>query len=246
MFEMYELTRLVAWIGIGCSLALLAWIIGWKSLLKAAPYLFFGWLGLAVWATAWPQFPEWRGWLKFGVPFNILEFAPMAVGLMGAWIAQKTGAKMMRVLGVMVMVLLAAEVVTIACSEERQERIRRSCEDSAVEREAFERYKEQRETVRGRPYYNAMCVGIGLLGLGLVLLIRRGEDEPAKVYVTVIGLSIGGRAIGSVLGGIGITPMVEIVVPFLSGGGSLIVATLLSLGVACASSRSQRPKAGET
>lgn len=49
----------------------------------------------------------------------------------------------------------------------------------------------------------------------------------------VAGLSIGVRAVGSVLGGIGITPMVEIAVPFLSGGGSLAAITILSLGIVC-------------
>lgn len=218
-------------------MALLAWIIGWKNLLKAAPYIFFGWLGLAVWATVWPPFPEWRGWLRLGIPFNILEFAPMAIGLMGAWIASKTRARVMTILGMIVMLLFAAEVAVIACSEERMERIRRVCSERPVGREALERCEAECDTVRGRPYYNTMCAGVGLLGVGLILLIRRKDDEPAKVYMTVIGLSIGGRAIGSALGGIGITPMVEIAVPFLSGGGSLIVATLLSLCVVCAASR---------
>lgn len=57
----YEVMRLAAWVILGCSLAGMAWAIGWKNLLAAAPIVFIGWLGLAVWATAWPPFPEWRG-----------------------------------------------------------------------------------------------------------------------------------------------------------------------------------------
>lgn len=234
MDAMYEVTRLVAWVILGCSLAGMAWAIGWKSLLRAAPFIFFGWLGLAVWATAWPPFPEWRGWLKFGVPFNVLEFAPVAIGLLGAWIASKTGMRVMRVLWAIVVILLAAETAIIACHEERAERVRRFFAESQIRREAMKQREPNGDPLGdGRLFYNTMCIGVCLLGSGLLLLVRQVDDEPTKVFVTVIGLSIGGRAVGSVLGGIGITPMVEIAVPFLSGGGSLAAITILSLGIVC-------------
>lgn len=223
--------RLICWCMIGFSMGVLAYELGWRKCLKVAPYFFVGWLAITIWTNVWPLFPGWRGWFKMGIPLNVWEFAPLSIGLFGAWIASKVRIKLAGILGLVMLGLFAAEVATIACNEERVAHIRAVCENSPRIRAAIKNEESKKDIINGRPFYNAMCLGIALLGAGLVLVMFKLKDEPTKVFVTIIGLWMGGRALGSILGGIGITPKVEVAVPFLSGGGSLIVATLWSLGL---------------
>lgn len=85
----YFFTHMLGWTGIGLSLAICAYLIGWRRWLKAAPFIAIGWVGLLLYSTTCPLVNGHLGWINLGCfRINVLEFTPVVVSLAAAYIAR--------------------------------------------------------------------------------------------------------------------------------------------------------------
>lgn len=85
----YFFTHMLGWTVIGLSLAICAYLIGWRRWLKAAPFIVFGWVGLVAYSATCPLVNGHWGWINLGCfRINVLEFTPVVVSLAAAYIAR--------------------------------------------------------------------------------------------------------------------------------------------------------------
>lgn len=62
---------------------------------------------------------------------------------------------------------------------------------------------------------------------------KREVDEPRRAYVYMLGLGIVVPSLMNVAGCIGWMPVLNLGIPFASYGGSLVMATLVGMGILC-------------
>ena len=88
--------RQAAWNIAGVSAALLAVAAGWKRLLKAAPFLFAGWVALWMFACSQPVVDGSSGFVRIGpIALGVWSLFPVALALLAAWLRKRylVGAK---------------------------------------------------------------------------------------------------------------------------------------------------------
>lgn len=79
--------RQVVWNIAGVSAALLAVAAGWERLLKAAPFLFSGWVALWIIACLQPVVDGSSGFVRIGpVALGVWSLFPVALALLAAWL----------------------------------------------------------------------------------------------------------------------------------------------------------------
>lgn len=101
--------HMVCWTLIGISLSALAYILGWRRWLKAAPYIALCWIGLAIYAATCPLIKGHWGWIRMGyIKINVMEFVPMVVALGAAYLVRILKCKAIWTVG---MALMAVVVV---------------------------------------------------------------------------------------------------------------------------------------
>ena len=79
--------RQIVWNIAGVSAALLAVAAGWKRLLKAAPFLFSGWVALWIIACLQPVVDGSSGFVRIGpVALGVWSLFPVALAMLAAWL----------------------------------------------------------------------------------------------------------------------------------------------------------------
>lgn len=82
--------RQAAWNIAGVSAALLAVAAGWKRLLKAAPFLFSGWVALWIIACLQPVVDGSSGFVRIGpVALGVWSLFPVALAMLAAWLRER-------------------------------------------------------------------------------------------------------------------------------------------------------------
>ena len=82
--------RQAAWNIAGVSAALLAVAAGWKRLLKAAPFLFSGWVALWIVACLQPVVDGSSGFVRIGpVALGVWSLFPVALAMLAAWLRER-------------------------------------------------------------------------------------------------------------------------------------------------------------
>ena len=82
--------RQVVWNMAGASAALLAVTAGWKRLLKAAPFLFAGWVALWMIACSQPVVDGSSGFVRIGpISLGVWSLFPVALALLAAWLRER-------------------------------------------------------------------------------------------------------------------------------------------------------------
>lgn len=88
--DTYYFKRQLCYLLIGGCLGGIAWIIGWRRWLKAAPYIAFGWFGLVAYSATCPLVNGHWGWIQVHcVRINVLEFTPVVASLVAAFIVRQ-------------------------------------------------------------------------------------------------------------------------------------------------------------
>ena len=85
----YYFKHQLCWLLIGGCLGGVAWSIGWRRWLKAAPYIAIGWLALVAYAASCPLVSGHWGWINLGCfRINVVDFLPVVFSLLVAWFVQ--------------------------------------------------------------------------------------------------------------------------------------------------------------
>lgn len=109
----------------GCAVAL-----GWKSWLKAAPFVALIWAGLVGYAAAQPPVNGSWGWVPTPIPgfsVDVWDFCPLVVGLTAAWLSWRFGLRPFLVMMILSLSLSGALVGRIVTNENRMQRIKFFC-----------------------------------------------------------------------------------------------------------------------
>ena len=116
--------RQVVWNMAGASAALLAVTAGWKRLLKAASFLFAGWVALWMFACSQPAVEGSCAYVRIGpISLGVWSLFPVALALLAAWLRERylVGARNF-LYGACAGAILAA-VLSVAVSPDRIARI---------------------------------------------------------------------------------------------------------------------------
>ena len=116
--------RQAAWNIAGVCAALLAVAVGWKRLLKSAPFLFAGWVALWIVACLQPVVGGSSGFVRIGpIALSVWSLFPVALALLAAWLRKRylVGAKDF-LCGVCAGAILAA-ALSVAASPSRIARV---------------------------------------------------------------------------------------------------------------------------
>ncbi len=82
--------RQTVWNIAGVSAALLAVAAGWKRLLKAAPFLFSGWVALWIIACLQPAVEGSCAYVRIGpISLGVWSLFPVALALLAAWLRER-------------------------------------------------------------------------------------------------------------------------------------------------------------
>ena len=82
--------RQVVWNIAGASAALLAVAAGWKRLLKAAPFLFSGWVALWMFACSQPAVEGSCAYVRIGpISLGVWSLFPVALAMLAAWLRER-------------------------------------------------------------------------------------------------------------------------------------------------------------
>lgn len=82
--------RQIVWNIAGVSAALLAVAAGWKRLLKAAPFLFAGWVALWMFAYSQPAVEGSCAYVRIGpVALGVWSLFPVALAMLAAWLRER-------------------------------------------------------------------------------------------------------------------------------------------------------------
>ncbi|MBQ3289807.1 MAG: FtsW/RodA/SpoVE family cell cycle protein [Kiritimatiellae bacterium] len=90
----YRFNRQLAWNGAGVCAFVLAFMVGWKRWLKAAPFVFAGWAVLWVGAHSSPMVNGSHSFAVLGpVSVEVWAVFPFAAALLTAWVAKRYGGR---------------------------------------------------------------------------------------------------------------------------------------------------------
>lgn len=118
----FYFTRMLCWAGIGCCLATMAYLVGWRRWLKAAPIIAIGWVGLVMYASTCPLVNGHWGWISVGCfRINVLEFGPVVLSLFAAYLARVFNCKAFVVVGMALLVIVGAVGYRAYCRQNRYE-----------------------------------------------------------------------------------------------------------------------------
>ena len=114
----------IVWNFAGVSAALLAVAAGWKRLLKAAPFLFSGWVALWIVACLQPVVDGSSGFVRIGpVALGVWSLFPVALAMLAAWLRERYPVGGRKFLcGVCAGAILAV-VLSVAASPDRIARV---------------------------------------------------------------------------------------------------------------------------
>lgn len=117
--------RQMTWNAMGIAACCCAVAIGWKRILKAAPFVFAGWIAMYFVAANFMPMTGGNLCLRFG-PFiiHVMPYFPFALALMLAWSAQRFKFRAAPLLLCTSAMLVFATTVSIASAPEREERIK--------------------------------------------------------------------------------------------------------------------------
>ena len=150
--------RQIVWNIAGVSAALLAVTAGWKRLLKAAPFLFAGWVALWIVACLQPVVDGSSGFVRIGpVALGVWSLFPVALAMLAAWLRERypvggrkflcgfcAGAILAAVLSVAVSPDRIARVNSLFRGEPRQEMSASECMSGFVQHRTCEAFAQSR------------------------------------------------------------------------------------------------------
>lgn len=85
----YYFKHQLCWLIIGGCLGGVAWSIGWRRWVKAAPFIAMGWSALVAYAATCPLVGGHWGWINLGCfRINVVDFLPVVFSLLVAWFVQ--------------------------------------------------------------------------------------------------------------------------------------------------------------
>ena len=116
--------RQVVWNVLGLSAFGVAIIVGWKRWLKAAPFVFAGWVALWFVAHAQPVVDGSCNFVRMGpISLGVWSLFPVAVALLTAWLRKRYGDRTKRILFIAGSVTFAVVTVHIATDANRMTRL---------------------------------------------------------------------------------------------------------------------------
>ena len=150
--------RQVVWNIAGVSAALLAVAAGWKRLLKAAPFLFAGWVALWMFACSQPAVEGSCAYVRIGpVALGVWSLFPVALAMLAAWLRERylvggrkflcgfcAGAILAVVLSVAASPDRIARVNSFFRGEPRQEMSASECASGFVQHQTCEAFAQSR------------------------------------------------------------------------------------------------------
>ena len=114
----------IVWNFAGVSAALLAVAVGWKRLLKAAPFLFSGWVALWIVACLQPVVDGSSGFVRIGpVALGVWSLFPVALAMLAAWLRGRYPVGGRKFLCGFCAGAILAVVLSVAASPERIARV---------------------------------------------------------------------------------------------------------------------------
>ena len=116
--------RQIVWNISGVCAALLAVAVGWKRLLKSAPFLFAGWVALWLFACSWSAVGGSCSFVRIGpVALGVWSLFPVALALLAAWIRERYLVGAGKFLCAVCVGVLVALALNVAASPDRIARI---------------------------------------------------------------------------------------------------------------------------
>lgn len=118
--------RMVCWSGIGAALGCCAWLVDWKHWKRYSIVVSLAWIGLLVWAMQFPAINGTPGWIPIGgvVAFNVWEFMPLAVAMLGVWVSDRFKLKSLAALGLTLLCLGTPFVAVVSRNANRVEKVK--------------------------------------------------------------------------------------------------------------------------
>ena len=118
----FYFSRMLCWTVIGGCLATLAYSVGWRRWLKAAPFVTIGWTGLVFYALTCPLVNGHWGWISIGsIRINVLEFGPVVLSLFAAYLVRVFNCKAFAAVGMALLVIVGAAGYRAYCRQNRYE-----------------------------------------------------------------------------------------------------------------------------
>lgn len=112
----WHFKRQVAWNVVGMTALCVAAVIGWKRWLKAAPFLFAGWVALWFAAHIRQSVDGSSAIVPIGpISLEVWALFPVAFALLAAWLRERYGIRTRRILfifGIVVFAVTACELIT--------------------------------------------------------------------------------------------------------------------------------------
>lgn len=88
-------------------------------------------------------------------------------------------------------------------------------------------------TLFGRWWLVLLSAALVVLGAAFGLIGWQSDDESLRAYAYMLGLGIVVPSLLNVAGCVGWIPILSLGIPFVAYGGSLVVATLVGMGILC-------------
>ena len=115
-------SHMLCWTVIGLSLSVLAYMLGWRRWLKAAPFVAIGWAGLVFYASTCPLVNGHLGWISIGcIRINVLEFGPVVLSLFAAYLVRVFNCKAIVTVGIALLVIAGAAGYRAYCRQNHYE-----------------------------------------------------------------------------------------------------------------------------
>ncbi len=131
--------HMVRWTTIGFSLAVLAYILGWRRWLRVTPYIGLGWVALVVCSAMSPMVTGHWGWTDIGCcRINVLEFAPIVLSLFVAYLIRVFNYKAFATVGMALAVIVGAVGYRVFSRQNRYEQSALPQSQRIVARDTYE------------------------------------------------------------------------------------------------------------
>lgn len=116
--------RQLAWNVIGLAALVGAIVVGWKRWLKEAPFVFIGWVALWFVAHMQQMVDGSCNIVRIGpIPLQVWSLFPVAFALLAAWLRDRYGVRLKRVLFAALLAVLAGAVIMVATDPGRKARL---------------------------------------------------------------------------------------------------------------------------
>lgn len=116
----WHINRQIVWNILGLSSFVMAIIVGWKRWLRAAPFVFAGWVALWFVAHAQPVVDGPCSFVRMGpISLGVWSLFPVAFALLAAWLRKRYGNHAKRILLIAGVVAFASITMHVATNANR-------------------------------------------------------------------------------------------------------------------------------